>query len=357
MKNVKKFLIVLSLVALLLASLLLASCNTPVDSESESVSESTPDTGVQEKTYTVTVMDQKGQPFSGVEVVFAENGENLPSVTTNAAGKASVTVTPSALWTVTLVNVPEGYIAYGDAVAFENGFTAEILIVKDPDGTTAEYAYPMPESGTAEISVPEGGSVWYAMGHYAPIGRELIVTDPNAKVTFWDAGNNMAFDVELSTVEADENGIHVAVPQIGNPVRVTFSTKDGSSATYSFVFRGKPGSSDNPFVLEEPGTFTVSLAAVEAGSDADSGVYYKWVATESGVLHVTCENPQNSITVHNLTAYIYGSPSSGASSVTGEGLAVSAGDEIQFIIGAVSSQSGASPAVDLEIVLSLESAE
>ena len=266
-------------------------------------------------------------------------------------------VTPSALWTATLVNVPEGYTAYGDFVSFESGFTAEILLVKNPDGTTAEYAYPMPESGTAEVSVPEGGLVWYMLGHYAPVGRELIITDPNAKITFWDAGNNMAFDVELATVEADENGIHVDVPQIGNPVRVTFSTKDGSAATYSFVFQGKPGSSDNPFVLEELGTFTVSLAAVEAGSGMDSGVYYKWVATESGVLHVTCENPQNSITVHNLTAYIYGSPSSGATNVTGEGLRVTAGDEIQFIIGAVSSQSGAAPAVDLEITVAVESAE
>lgn len=78
-------------------------------------------------------------------------------------------------------------------------------------------------------------------------------------------------------------------------------TNDGAEeATYELVLSYPEGSYDNPYVLNELGSFVLELA------ENNNGVYYQWIATEDGLLTLTVEGNNWFYVVNNVTSGKYG---------------------------------------------------
>ena len=134
MKNTRKLLAMLLLVALLAVSLLATACNTPADSESasetESETESTPATesetqpGDGKELYTVTVVDKDGNPLADYVVQIcdaAPNGTCLMPGTTDANGVYSKRLDAAKEWKARLLfydendnEIPGEYVYFED---------------------------------------------------------------------------------------------------------------------------------------------------------------------------------------------------------------------------------------------------
>lgn len=92
------------LVAMMVLSLSVCmfSCNDDPDTDGESGG-----TQTTSKTYTVTVLDEDGNPVKGAYVTFTAEGGNMIPYETKADGKASFSNSKNV--TITLLSIPTGY--------------------------------------------------------------------------------------------------------------------------------------------------------------------------------------------------------------------------------------------------------
>lgn len=114
------------------------------------------------------------------------------------------------------------------------------------------------------------------------------------------------------------------------------------------------GTRDNPKVLEDVGTYTVSLEA------DNSGYYYDWVATEAGTLTVAVSSESGwTYCVNNYGAYIYGEThwSDDDPVVSSEDVAVKAGETVSIFVATYDpADMWSNPAGDVTVTLSFEPA-
>ncbi len=285
------------------------------------------DTGL---TYSITLSDSNG-PLAGIAVqLCVENGGCIAPQVTDAEGKLSIKVAASFLETGKRVylsfpndyeRLAEDYLVE-EKYFFEEGSTEmDLTLPARPDGSQEN---PFKFAGsTVTVTLPAGGTYYYhAFGIHGCIfdatgftgGKLVLDADKKYGSTSYEAAADGTLHCILPTSDISGNV----------PVVFTLTNTGDADITVTFDIKTLPGTSENPYIIESIlAPLTVTLPS------KDSGLYYEWIATVGGTLTITCENTNSSITLNNLTASKYETPTNGAATTS---VAVTAGDRIQIIV-------------------------
>lgn len=116
----------------------------------------------------------------------------------------------------------------------------------------------MLEEGTNLVTVPAGGKVYYGYGSFAPVTAHLTSESTNVKVKCY----NVQTPEQALEVESDADGFSLTVEaEAWSNYILEFSTKDGAADSYEIEIEleypeAEEGSEENPFVIEDLGTFS-----------------------------------------------------------------------------------------------------
>ena len=283
--------------------------------------------------YTVVVLDDKGDPVSGVRFQIC-SGENCVPKKTGADGKFVYEVTgEEAEWeyTAKLMSVPDGYA--GDTenyYEFDENNTVTFYIHKQPDGSL-EYPFFLSDEDS-EVTVPGSASYHYRArgseeryvvfeGQSFEIkysGETLTPTDGKIQIAFVSDSIYELCDFEIVNLSETENTVAINIEYV-------------------------PGSSSAPYAVE-------SLAAPFTANVVNGhSVHYSWTADKDGVLVIISENIANNMFLYNTTSYAQSGTTEGAYA---QHVAVKTGDEIQINVSAIFPDNAAADAAK-EIVFSL----
>lgn len=115
------------------------------------------------------------------------------------------------------------------------------------------------------------------------------------------------------------------------PMQFVITNVHNEPGNYTISFENPVGSMENPAVITDVGEYTAQV------DGAGQGYYFAWTAPSDGELTVQLLGDDWVYTVNNLTSYRYGENriSTNGDAVS-DTLTVSAGDEIQIILGTAS---------------------
>lgn len=129
MKNILAILLVLCM------ALSLCACGEPANNGAETTVDTTPSTSEQVETtddgkavYTVTVVDEGGNPVANAMVQICKD-VCLPAMT-NAQGVAVFSVVEEEGYKVSFMTMPEGYIADAEEFYFDAGSCEMTIVLK-----------------------------------------------------------------------------------------------------------------------------------------------------------------------------------------------------------------------------------
>lgn len=309
MKILKQYTSLFIILSLLLCSVLMTACNkdnttnTPTTSSDavpttppqEEVTTPEPDDG--KVVYTITVVDNNGDPIEGAKVQLCygglctplrgatdENGvitsnrmepKDYEVSVTKAAGHITVETDEDGNPMTDENGAPKYLKFHFD----ENSTMLEIVLIAE-EGSYANPRFISENTGSVEVA---GDSIYY-IAFRNGAGKKFYVKDTNAILHF-----------NGETYEADENGeIRFEITATSNdtkmPTVIGFSAKNEEDSTFTYTIESDPGTADNPYEITD-------LSALNVSASKEMIVHYKWTATENGVLSLACENDQATFTL------------------------------------------------------------
>ena len=194
-----------------------------------------------------------------------------------------------------------------------------------------------------EVTVEPGKSIYVDL--YKVSGMILQVQDETV---------NILYEEETYLPVNGVVTFSVSAPDSYTPAKLVFTNTGAEEKTYKVGLTFPAGSMGNPYKLEL-GNVTVD---VPAGSD--QGIYYTYVAEESGELTLKCtgvtEGVDYTFTLYNLNTYVYEvlDTDGDSNSLT---IAMNKGDEVQFTAGSLPDENNEYPAAVLEFAASFEEKE
>lgn len=243
-----------------------------------------------------------------------------------------------------------------NAETFENLFAyfADQEYSQQSDLTIEDFAVAS-EQGTAEnplefggitefdVTVEPGQSVYCHV--YKVSGMVLRIQDASVSVQYEDNTYLPENGVVSLLVESEDTY---------TPVKLVLTNTGNEKKTYHATLTFPAGTMGNPFELQV-GSFT---ADVPEGSD--QGVYYTYIAEETGELTIKCVGATDGVayafTLYNLNTYVYKALDTDGENDTLT-IAVNKGDEVQFTAGSLPDDENQYPAVKLDFVASFEKKE
>lgn len=288
--------------------------------------------------YTITLEDQDGDKISGVLLTLSRDDETVTTATTNAEGTVTVELAEGT-YTLTMdAETMTGFIpdAYTIAVTVSAENPSLKVEVEDmsPNGTAERpYVFSGGESGAMEITLPVGAEYNYVV--YRAMGRYLIIENADVEVVY------------LGTTYAPVDGtVSVQLEGLGDSfVGANFAIVNKASAeqTLTIKLQDAPGSRENPYPAELGKEYTTSITG-------SGETYYTWTATASGTLTLTLSNPSENSNayLYNLATYAMSDGTAGGSTAS---VTVNAGDVIQIVVGASSTDT--TDVTELSFALSL----
>ncbi len=326
--NFKKITGIALLCLLLCGAMLMSACNGSGDTPATEAPTETPATEAPtelpteaptepavEVNCTVTVMDQDGVTLPDVSFTLSGNQTlNAVECKTDEAGKCTLTLTEGE-YTVSISTetLPSGYLPYDSRLTVSADVTDYILKVSNnnPNGT-ADRPFPIVEE-TTTVTVPAGTSYTYVM--FNAMDRTLRIENTTLTVTYKNVDYTPDENGNISVLLTNES------PR--DPGYFTLVNTTDADVEATVTIESTPGSINNPFVVEAPGE------DITATVPKETTVYYKWTATKTGVLMVSCDNPANHISMTNLTNSTVSYFTDGSYC---EYLNVTEGDEIQISV-------------------------
>lgn len=296
--NIKSISALACLLSLFLAvSLVLSGCGgggetegteapTEAPTSDETVpADTTPETDAPvEVNCTVTVTDQDGTPLTDLSVTLTpENGEAI-TIKTDAVG-VSVVSLYTGTYSISYESLPEGYLADDSSLTVAADSTAvTIKVINNISNGTEDRPFPIVDE-TTTVTIPAGASYTYVM--FNATNRILNIENTTLTVTY-------------KTVEytPDAEG-NISVPLTNesprDPGYFTLNNKGDTDVEATVTVYATPGSMENPYTVESLDEYITAVVPKE------TTVYYKWVATKSGVLMVTSDTENNHIFMANQT--------------------------------------------------------
>lgn len=222
-KMIKRILTILLVAAMLLSAALLVSC----DSNTNDTTTGTTPTSESQNTYTLTILDNNGDPVQGAGVLFY-NG-SYKQATTDAEGKAVVEMDGGDVL-VSITKLPTGCTKPQATVEgsyhgrFEAGKKELTLTVERTASKTVTYTVNVvDQNGTAVENV-------YVQVCHGNICESAKATDASGKMTI-DLAENLALDVKIYTLPdgytapdpIDANGYHAHMDAGTTEITVTIT--------------------------------------------------------------------------------------------------------------------------------------
>ncbi len=326
--NMKKITGMIALLCLLLsAAMTLSACggnsDTPAtEAPTEAPATETPTEApteaptepLAEVNCSITIMDQDGVAIPNVSFTLLGKQTNAVEGKTDEAGNCTLTITEGE-YTVSISTetLPSGYLPDDNSLTVTPGTTEYVLKVNNnnPNGT-ADRPFPIVEETTV-VTVPAGTSYTYVM--FNAVDRTLKIENTTLTVTY-----------KNEDYTPDENG-NISIPLTNesprDPGYFTLTNTTDADVEATVTIESTPGSVNNPIIVEVLGEDITAIVLKE------TTVYYKWTATKTGVLMVTCENTANHISMTNLTNSTVSYFTDGSYC---EYLNVTEGDEIQIAV-------------------------
>lgn len=264
------------------------------------------------KTFTFTVKEVGGTTLKNVDLKLTA-GQYTVNITSDANGKATAELYP-AKYSVEFIR-PEDETDSRFNYQLEttlltlsaDNLSADILMVDNTPNGTAEKPFFIFEK--AAISLAPGQEIFYHCRGSLESWLEI-------------AGDDLVISYNGKTITSENGLLKLNFErEEGKPVEATydsFSVKNNGTANYEgFIeFKYLPGTSGNPYPVTGN-----SFSASSSGNN----VYYKYVATTSGVLVATAENI--SVTLVNDSVVSGDTTEAGAAYVY-----AAAGDEISILV-------------------------
>ena len=279
--------------------------------------------------FTVTVVDEAGEPIEGAVVEIMKSGVTVESGTTGADGKITVSIVGGSYTVMITDGLPENFIAGITEVNVNNSENnAEITVVDNtPDGSS-DKPYAVTNEYT-DYTLPTGGKL-----HFTMRGAEatLVVFGKNVKVTV----NENEYTSDGGRIDIDVASVTDITDTFA---QLTFTVEGIEGDIVNIGYEYLPGTSDNPLSATLD-----NLVGIEVPKDKT--VYFKWTADEAGILMLTSPTPTNNIMLYNLDTYNATAYTSGAS---GTYIRVGVGDTVSVAIASLSSDERST--VEFKLVL------
>ncbi len=307
-------------------------CGASLETSAETVAESDTETETEAETpaesettstvdVTLTVKDQFGNLIAGAALrIIGDGNETVAALTTEADGHAVVTL-PEGNYSVIFDELPEYHLAETMplTVTADTELVELEIINNTPDGSAAHPFFI--DTATTVMTFAANQTYHYTM--FAGDRRSIVIEN--------------AADIEITlngtTHTPDETGL-IRVPMSADQqqARMDLSVTSRIAQEVTITIDTEAGASDNPIVIEELGTLTVTVPK-------DTIMYYSYTVTSASELWVTSEDPTNNISLTNYTASTATVFTGGAD--TGDRLAADAGDVIILAVSIVGGESSA----------------
>ena len=334
-----KIKVLVALLCLCLALFALASCGeckAHVDANDDFMCDNCEaefDDGYEPVTLNITITVDGGMSPEGKKLVLVD-GDLRYEITLDSAGKACELIIPG-IYEVSF----EGYMLNADLVKIKPTTTTLELMAMDntPDGALAK---PFPVTTSTDLTIGAGEEIFFTYKgtsiKYARVYSDSVAINYNG--TTYTAVDGLAEACIRPGFSHGDND--------DGSRNIIFSVKTISdeSVSVTLLFEAPLGSGENPYVMTEA-TATVTV-------NADTEVYYVWVADKDGTLTLTANTDRNNITVSkvmegNVPKVI---TTKGKTEIS---LSVKAGDEIRIGVTAFAPTADGE-SQDVEIVFSLE---
>lgn len=192
----------------------------------------------------------------------------------------------------------------------ESSSSSDEEFVYAPAGTLEDPFWIMED--VTEVKLDAGQEVYFA-------------TRTSEGLTFEIANENVSVLYKETTYTANNGVVSFAiVPELGTAT--VFSVKNNAATAIETTMTAvyPLGSRSNPIELTgDSGEQIVELPQ-------NGAVYYKWVATKDGTFTISCEYPQNNISMQN--GYVASDATLGGTTTA---IACKAGDEILITVGSM----------------------
>ncbi len=258
----------------------------------------------------LTVTDQDGTPISNVTAYLTPKNGQLSqiAVQTDENGKASVTLLEGT-YALTYESLPEGHLPDDTTLIVEEGTTDYALKVTNniPNGTE-DRPFPVTEEVT-QVKIPANTSYTYVM--FNAMDRTIIIENTTLKINYKSVEYAPDENGTLSVLLTNES------PRDPGYFTIVNATDAEVETTVNII--STPGSMNNPYTVEALDT------DVTASVPKEATVYYKWTATQTGVLMLTSHSAGNYISMNNLANSTVSYFTNGGAATY---LNVTAGDEI-----------------------------
>lgn len=212
--------------------------------------------------------------------------------------------------------------------------------LKSQDAAQGTAENPLEFGGVTEFEVTAAAGQTVYCNVYKVSGMLMTITDPSVSVVY---------NGDTYTPENGEISFVVTAPDTYTPANLAITNTGDAEKTIGVSFSFLPGTMSNPYALEVGG-FTVQIAAGN-----DQGVYYNYIAGETGELTVKLTGATDGVeygfSLYNLNSYVYRTLEADGqeSKLT---IAVTAGDTIQFAATTLPDANNEYPAAELKFVAS-----
>lgn len=267
-------------------------------------------------TCTFTLVTDKNLPVANAEFELS-NDTATYALKTNESGVVSQEI---KLGTYSISynfeTLPAAHMPAEFEVTLTSSTTAITLLIEDntPDGSF-KHPFFINDSVTA-LELAGGAQVYYT---YRAVGVKTVEI-PSEHVTV--EYNGTTYAAEDGKVSFNIQSQMMSMVQL-----CVKNTSTEAVSTQISIVSAVGTAMDNPIILTED-TATASVPL-------DEMVYYKWVATQSGNLVVSSDNPYNNISLSNLTT------GQASASTNGEDMTyveVNVNDEIIIVVAALSGE-------------------
>ena len=320
MKNYQN--IIIGLVFLLVLTLALVACGgkttenttSEVTTDAPSSTEAPTAPSVERVDVSLKIVDQDQSiiPEAVITIIPADGSSESATLTADSEGTVQVTL-PVGEYTVRFDILPEYVLGIDTTLTISTGMEPVILTVTNnkPNGT-AERPFAIQEDNVT-ISIPAGTTYHFTL--FGGNNRTLTVENPTAELSYKD-----------TVYVPDENGkisVRMTTENPRDPTFFSLTNKGTEACDMTVLILSDPGAMDNPIPI-------MNLdEAIVANVPQEGMVYYKWIATATGVLTVSSTDAINNISLNNLTTSQVSSFTEGRES---ESLSVTEGDEITIVV-------------------------
>lgn len=239
--------------------------------------------------------------------------------------------------TVTEAGVFESIFTYysnDDYVQKTVKYLEDIVNAEAEEGTQGNPITILPDASDFEAKVAAGKEVYFEL----PKVTNMIMTinDADAYVIY----NEEKYEAKDGVVS-----LVVSAPDSFTPAQFVVGNKGTSDKTFKATLEAVKGTMMNPY------EFTLGAMSTDVAAGNEQGVYYKFVAKESGTLTYkpvsVTNNAGYDVTLYNLNTYVNNTLSANANADGTVSIVVNAGDDVQVVIGTTPNADNEYPAATI----------